>query len=379
MYRKTLKFIVLVIIIWSSGTIDALALNTADSYKLLEPLPCVAGAGQNCKEGEVMTEVNLAEYIGYVFKLAIALSAFLAVVVIMWAGFRYMTLESIPDKVDARTRIQNAVFGLLAVLGSYLILNTIDPRLTNINTSIPPLEYRKSVNTRELNNQLLRAQQDYINKNVLEREQVIANNKKEVASLYLKMEDEVLTQEQYKEISAEIQKLEQENKELAANNTEDRTRGLREIGYQLAVDILKNGSLKYSSDIYGGLSEPTIAKAAIEWNKVMDEYDKAIKEYRDSGNLIEAQKLEDEVRFYDSMYRYERTSQGVIKYVDAQEPKYKYGSETKTLIDNTITAIRNDINKISPTIKDSAFRADFVNQAEKVIQELTNKKTPPKT
>lgn len=110
-----------------------------DKYTLLEPLPCIQGTGNNCAASTTISEISLETYIGYIFKFAIAISAFLAVIMIIWGGFEIMLSEAIPAKIEGKNRVYSALIGLLMVLSSYLILRTIDPRLVEINTSIKPV------------------------------------------------------------------------------------------------------------------------------------------------------------------------------------------------------------------------------------------------
>ncbi|HEY9583860.1 MAG TPA: pilin [Candidatus Paceibacterota bacterium] len=119
------------------------AFSIAQEYKLLEPLPCIEGTGNNCKSGEVIKKINLDTYIGYVFKFSIALAAFLAIIMIIWGGVEYMGSEVPFIKSNGKQKIWNAITGLLMVLASYLILATIDPRLVEINTKIEPIEIRQ--------------------------------------------------------------------------------------------------------------------------------------------------------------------------------------------------------------------------------------------
>lgn len=112
-----------------------------DTYTLLEPLPCVEGAG-NCEKGKLQTEISFADYVGYVYKFSIALAVFLAIVVIIYAGFEYMLSEALPAKLDAKGRIKSAVTGLLLVFSSYLILRVIDPRLVQVYTEVPPVDFK---------------------------------------------------------------------------------------------------------------------------------------------------------------------------------------------------------------------------------------------
>lgn len=134
---------------------------SGSSYTLLEPLPCVNGTTAdtqtpNCVGGKV-SSFEIDYYIKYAFRLAIALAAFAAVVMFTYGGFEYMMSEtSVSNQKTAKDRMQNAILGLLAVLSSYVILNTIDPRLVNVTTTIPPLKLNdaSSINFSDLNEQL---------------------------------------------------------------------------------------------------------------------------------------------------------------------------------------------------------------------------------
>ncbi|MEK7095409.1 MAG: pilin [Patescibacteria group bacterium] len=120
----------LIILAFSAQVVNAQAKN---EYTLLEPLPAVDGSGK------VMDKIDLNTYIEYVFKFSIALAVFLAVIMIIWGGFEYMLSEIPFIKTNAKSRITNAIMGLLGALVSYLILVTIDPRLVQINTTIDPI------------------------------------------------------------------------------------------------------------------------------------------------------------------------------------------------------------------------------------------------
>ena len=110
------------------------------TYTLLAPLPCIVGTGNTCTAGSTITSINIQSYASYLFKFLIALAIFLTVVRIIFGGFKYMTVESVTGKSDAKEIIENALWGLLCALASYLILYTIDPRLVSINlVSVPPL------------------------------------------------------------------------------------------------------------------------------------------------------------------------------------------------------------------------------------------------
>jgi hypothetical protein len=114
-------------------------------YTLLEPLPCVNGPegtvteGITCENGYVK-KVNLYAILGYAYRLLLALASILAVVMIMYGGVQYMTTEAFTGKSEAKETIKNAVIGLFMTLGSFLFLQTIDPKITELaQDPLPPI------------------------------------------------------------------------------------------------------------------------------------------------------------------------------------------------------------------------------------------------
>jgi len=74
-----------------------------------------------------------ASFIEALYKLAISAAAILAVLRLIWAGVQYMLSEIVTSKQKAVEDIKSALLGLLIVLGAVTILNTINPRLTNLD------------------------------------------------------------------------------------------------------------------------------------------------------------------------------------------------------------------------------------------------------
>lgn len=149
---KNIGKVVIMLTLLTTVTVPHLALaETAGDkeYTLLAPLPCVGnidpntgkltpGTGCNENSESIKEKADIKTYIQYIFNLAIMLSAVAAVVMIVWGGLEYM-LSSIPSvKVDGKARIKNAIFGLILVLCSYLILKTVDPRLVTIPSTLVP-------------------------------------------------------------------------------------------------------------------------------------------------------------------------------------------------------------------------------------------------
>jgi hypothetical protein len=116
--------------------------TSASTYTVLAPLPCIQGNGvDSCKtgaNGDLQNNVDFQTYIQYTFNLLIALSAVAAVAMIVWGGIEYMVSGSFQGKKDGLERVKNAIYGLILVLCSFIILRTVDPRLVDIPTTLVP-------------------------------------------------------------------------------------------------------------------------------------------------------------------------------------------------------------------------------------------------
>jgi hypothetical protein len=79
------------------------------------------------------SDTTAAQYIIYFFNLALAIGAFIAVIMVISAGIEWVTSGGEPGKVSsAKAKIINTLFGVFVLLGCYFILYTINPELTNI-------------------------------------------------------------------------------------------------------------------------------------------------------------------------------------------------------------------------------------------------------
>lgn len=127
-------------IIFFSGTLVAIAANTMDiPYTPLAPLPLGEG-------GTVLKTYTISTYLSGMFKLIIALGAAFAVLMGITGGIQYVASGIAPAaRKGAKERITNALLGLVIILTSYLILNTIDPKLVAFNFGLPPIEGTRAV------------------------------------------------------------------------------------------------------------------------------------------------------------------------------------------------------------------------------------------
>ena len=102
-------------------------INIAKAYDLMVKLP-----------GYEEVTPSLSGYLQWMFIFIVSAAGILALLMIMIGGFQYITAAGNESRAgQAKSRIQNAIIGLILALCSYLILNTINPDL--VNPSLPGL------------------------------------------------------------------------------------------------------------------------------------------------------------------------------------------------------------------------------------------------
>lgn len=109
---------------------------TNTTYTPLAPLP-----GLDQVPFETNPDLNpcpFGQYLNIMIKLIIGIAAVLAMIMIVTGGIEYMTSELVSGKEAGKETITNAILGLLIALGSFLILNTINPQLLNVCLKLAP-------------------------------------------------------------------------------------------------------------------------------------------------------------------------------------------------------------------------------------------------
>jgi len=88
-----------------------------------------------------ITSNTLGEFIIVFYKWSIGAIAFLAVIMIMIAGFRWMTAAgSAPQITQAKDQINSALIGLILAIGAYSLLSFLNPALVRFkNLEITPI------------------------------------------------------------------------------------------------------------------------------------------------------------------------------------------------------------------------------------------------
>lgn len=118
--NKKIKFLTLGIFAWQLLIlpVKSFALN----YVPLEGKAFESFGGAN-------TTGDLGKFLSQAFSFGLALAAALAVVMIVWGGVEIMLSDSVFNKEDGKKKIQDAIWGLLLALVSWLILFTINPNI----------------------------------------------------------------------------------------------------------------------------------------------------------------------------------------------------------------------------------------------------------
>ncbi len=76
---------------------------------------------------------GIAVYIAYFYRFFVSALAVMAVVMVMWGGFKRIYAAGSPERVkDANNTIISAISGLAIALLSYTLLNLVNPKLVNL-------------------------------------------------------------------------------------------------------------------------------------------------------------------------------------------------------------------------------------------------------
>lgn len=115
-------------------------------FCLLLTVPVITGAQGEVKYSPIVgipvpsgmgvsdaSNLTASEYVRVLYALSISIAAMLAVVKIIYAGIQYMLSDVVTSKQNAKADIKGALFGLLIVISAALLLQTINPKLLDLN------------------------------------------------------------------------------------------------------------------------------------------------------------------------------------------------------------------------------------------------------
>jgi len=121
-FKKNKKVLVLLIIIGVFGIVSV-------SSALELEWPSFPG-------GTPLTDSStLPHLVQYIYEWGIAIGGLATFIALVSAGFQYLTSAGDPTKMgEAKSKITSAILGLTLLLSSWLILNTINPELTTLQS-----------------------------------------------------------------------------------------------------------------------------------------------------------------------------------------------------------------------------------------------------
>lgn len=130
LFLKRVLSSILALLVISLGI--GIATASAQNYTPLVPLPGTIAQGGST--------TNLSVYLAGMIKLLIALGGALAVLFAIIGGTQYVAASINPSaKSAALEKVWGALIGLAIILSSYLLLNSINPKLVQFNLALEPV------------------------------------------------------------------------------------------------------------------------------------------------------------------------------------------------------------------------------------------------
>ncbi|MFH1597932.1 MAG: pilin [Patescibacteria group bacterium] len=129
--KKIGWFIVLLIIIFGifglhQTVVKAQEAGSAEHESLTLQVPL--GAGK-----DILQYPYFPQYLEWLFEYFVGITAILAAIGLMWGGYKWIAASGNPGMItSAKGSIMNAAVGLVIALTSWLLLNTLNPRITNL-------------------------------------------------------------------------------------------------------------------------------------------------------------------------------------------------------------------------------------------------------
>ena len=103
---------------------------------IVKDYPELSGA---TRPGEAEPGDALPQFIKYVFIFSLSIVGIIGLAAIVIAAFGYLTAVGNPQKAaDAKDKILSALLGIILLLGSFLLLRTINPDLLRLGVEAPP-------------------------------------------------------------------------------------------------------------------------------------------------------------------------------------------------------------------------------------------------
>ena len=134
MKKEKLKLIPASVVLFFIFTSTAIA---ETSWSLQVDWPSAPGP----EDRTLTAESGIADLVAYFYEWGIMIGVLIFFGILVYSGFRYLTSTGDPAKLkDAKKRIISGFSGVILLLGSYLILDVINPELTTIRSVVPRIE-----------------------------------------------------------------------------------------------------------------------------------------------------------------------------------------------------------------------------------------------
>ena len=106
---------------------DVLAQNAI----VVEPLTSIGEEAGN--------QAGIGPFINMLYRYGVGIGAILAVLLVMYGGFQYMTSEAVGSKSEARDAITRAILGLLLLLSPVIVFGVINRDILDLNIDLTRL------------------------------------------------------------------------------------------------------------------------------------------------------------------------------------------------------------------------------------------------
>ncbi len=104
-----------------------------------DPDVCAQEQQQAQAAGKTPPKCSFNDYLNLAIQILIGITGVILVLRLMYVGFEYMTTDLPFKKANAKGQFFTSLMGLLLVLTSYIILNTINPKLVNETVNVQQL------------------------------------------------------------------------------------------------------------------------------------------------------------------------------------------------------------------------------------------------
>ncbi len=133
--KKTIIFLILAVSLFL-GSLGAQAVLAETKYA---PLPYYK---LEIPLGATTVIKDVADYIVIIYKFSLGISAILATILIMFGAMKWITAAGSESAITgARETITSALIGLIIALGSFVLLNTINPNLTTMSAAVTEIQF----------------------------------------------------------------------------------------------------------------------------------------------------------------------------------------------------------------------------------------------